>query len=220
MPAAGSGSRTSGSSSGTCGSGTGGRGSGLAGSGSLGGRCGSGSGFGFRFISLLPLHRTGHESCSLKAAARRLLSWSGWMPPTVSHRSAAVVGLSCALLVFTWLLTVRYNYHTDFGLVVCVAPRIYRIPRSSGFWSGPFVSCGAGLSTPCGWPSLFLLSWACWLGNPATGSRHSITPAFCLHCCCLKRCFMWRARVSRPCCRCVWSYRASELRWARRCSAF
>jgi len=42
------------------------------------------------------------------------------MPPSVSHRSAAVAGLSCALLALTWqFLTVRYNYHNDWSGLFC-----------------------------------------------------------------------------------------------------
>src|SRR5215469_15984373 len=43
------------------------------------------------------------------------------MPPTVFHNSAAVVGLGCALLVFSWqFLTVRYNYHNEWSALFCM----------------------------------------------------------------------------------------------------
>ena len=69
------------------------------------------------------------------------------MPPRVFPRSAAIVGLSCALLAFTWqFLTVRYNYHSDWSGLFCTgenavlppvvaAERPYRFAGAPG-WDG------------------------------------------------------------------------------------
>src|SRR5215469_15348809 len=46
------------------------------------------------------------------------------MPPAGFPRSAAIVGLSCALLAFSWqFLTVRYNYHNDWSGLFCTGEK-------------------------------------------------------------------------------------------------
>ena len=69
------------------------------------------------------------------------------MPPTGFPRSAPIVGLSCALLAFSWqFLTVRYNYHKDWSGLFCTgenavlppvvaAERPYRFAGAPG-WDG------------------------------------------------------------------------------------